>query len=52
MDIEGRCELDRTISTQAVPSRERRRSGHQADRHLDEAVLVVEIDLEIPDGGL
>jgi hypothetical protein len=50
MDLESRRELHSIIAAQGVLSRQGCRSGNQPGRHLDDAVLVGEIDPEIRDG--
>jgi len=51
VDFQNRRKLHGIIATQAVPSRQRRGLGDQPGRHLDDAVLAGEIELEIPQGG-
>ena len=47
MDFQGCRKLHGVIATQSVLSGERRRLGDQPGRHLDDAVLAGEIELEI-----
>ena len=51
MDFQNRSELHGIIAAQTMPSRQRRCLGDQPGRHLDDAVLAGEIELEIRHGG-